>query len=179
MQSKANSSSLSKHQRTNIGNVSVDAAPEGAKASGLANSGAANGTVNGDYLKLLLSHERRFDKLELENQRLKASCETLQQQNNEHLQTIQKLKKQSDTEAGANKSSSPFNSRSPLRRRRAVMKPSSLDELPVLDKSEFVSVKPMADVTVIRRMQKSLMQISRSTQEIINSGGRWCFKLLF
>ena len=173
MQSKANSSSLSKHQRTNIGNVSVDAAPEGAKASGLANSGAANGTVNGDYLKLLLSHERRFDKLELENQRLKASCETLQQQNNEHLQTIQKLKKQSDTEAGANKSSSP------LRRRRAVMKPSSLDELPVLDKSEFVSVKPMADVTVIRRMQKSLMQISRSTQEIINSGGRWCMKLLF
>ena len=185
MQRKANGPTPGKPQRANIGDVSVDvsvdAASDGARASdqtsGVA-SGVASGAVDGDYLKLLLSHERRFEALELENYRLKARCEALQQQNIEQLQTILQLQNQSGTGVDANESSVSVNSQS-APHRRAEMKPESLDELPVFDKSEFDSVKPKPDVSIIQQIQQSVMQFIRLTQESIISGGRWCMKLLF
>ena len=134
----------------------------------------------GDYLQLLLSHERRFEVLDRENRELRARCVILQQRNMRQLKQIQALSARSDKVADSTvqsaSSDTAHTGSEPPRMRMSMLLTDVLSEL---DKSEFESVEPAASSRFVRRTRRSARAAMRSLRNAMASVVTRTLKLLF
>ena len=140
---------------------------------------SAESERQGDYLQLLLSHERRFEVLDRENRELRARCVILQQRNIHQLKQIQALKARSgkvfDTGQCASSDTAHTSSEPPRMRMSMLL----TDVLSELDKSEFESVEPATNSRFIRRTKRSARAVMRSLRNAMTSVVTRTLKLLF
>lgn len=140
---------------------------------------SAESERQGDYLQLLLSHERRFEVLDRENRELRARCVILQQRNIRQLKQIQALKARSgkvfDTGQCASSDTAHTSSEPPRMRMSMLL----TDVLSELDKSEFESVEPATNSRFIRHTKRSARAVMRSLRNAMTSVVTRTLKLLF
>lgn len=140
-----------------------------------------------DYLQLLLAQERRLDNLEQENRKLLTERDVLNEKYQAQLQLVEALtvlqgvdaNKPAATKAASKPVQRDIKKRAPLknvRPKNTSQTSVTIEELPMIDASEFQPAQPVLVESVVDKGRKAVTDVTTVTASTVKTSAVWCGK---